>query len=332
MPSGHLARQLRFVLPGAAITYWLRTPSLLAQIWSDADATPLARFVFVSFSAANNFRDPRSLCRPLVGASALSGLLTVALFLYILLIPVIKGIPPNVRPAMSLRPCRCVMLPGSRWRLRLTLFLLAFFSIGRGESPVNFRPSFRCVVSSDVVQRPPCLPSRPHTLAPPLSFSLLFHSGLRLTKEGTRVGLDGIDHFWLGVALWRARTVFGYGVHTRHHRWYVVLSSLHPIPPFLSPPPRFSYSSCIAEGLPVSSFLSYSRRIRIICARVWDYWAAPSSKSRSLVMCISGGNMCAVGVSAFFESSSSIVAISRVCIYEIVRRSQLDSPWPLVYS
>jgi hypothetical protein len=45
-----------------------------------------------------------------------------------------------------------------------------------------------------------------------------------------------------------------------------------------------------------------------------------------------GGNMCAVGVSAFFESSSSIVAISRICIYEIVRRSQLDSPWPLVYS
>jgi hypothetical protein len=49
MPSGHLARQLRFVLPGAAITYWLQTPSLLAQIWSDADATPLARFVLFPF-------------------------------------------------------------------------------------------------------------------------------------------------------------------------------------------------------------------------------------------------------------------------------------------
>ncbi|KAI0250266.1 hypothetical protein BJV78DRAFT_1128255 [Lactifluus subvellereus] len=75
MPSGHLARQLRFVLPGAAITYWLHTPSILARIW--ADAAPLAR--------------------PLVGVSALSGSLTVALFLYILLIPVIKGIPPNYR-------------------------------------------------------------------------------------------------------------------------------------------------------------------------------------------------------------------------------------------
>lgn len=126
MPSGHLARQLRFVLPGAAITYWLQTPSLLAQIWSDADATPLARFVFVSFSAANNFRDLDHFCRPLVGASALSGLLTVALFLYILLIPVVKGIPPNVRLTMSLRPCRCVMLPGSRWQLQLTPFLFIF--------------------------------------------------------------------------------------------------------------------------------------------------------------------------------------------------------------
>jgi len=75
MPSGHIARQFRFLFPGAAITYWLRTPSLLAQIWAD----------------------PAPLARPLVGVSALSGLLTVALFLYILSIPVIKGIPPNYR-------------------------------------------------------------------------------------------------------------------------------------------------------------------------------------------------------------------------------------------
>jgi hypothetical protein len=42
MPSGHLARQFRFVIPGAAITYWLHTPSLLARIWAE-DAVPLAR-------------------------------------------------------------------------------------------------------------------------------------------------------------------------------------------------------------------------------------------------------------------------------------------------
>jgi hypothetical protein len=43
MPSGHLARQLRFVIPGAAITYWLHTLSIFARIW--ADAASLARFV-----------------------------------------------------------------------------------------------------------------------------------------------------------------------------------------------------------------------------------------------------------------------------------------------
>ena len=53
MPSGHLSRQLRFVLPGAAITYWFHTPSLLAQIW--ADAAPLARF-FKFLFLKNNFR------------------------------------------------------------------------------------------------------------------------------------------------------------------------------------------------------------------------------------------------------------------------------------
>lgn len=54
MPSGHLSRQLRFVLPGAAITYWFHTPSLLTRIW--ADAAPLARFFkFLFFE--NNFRD-----------------------------------------------------------------------------------------------------------------------------------------------------------------------------------------------------------------------------------------------------------------------------------
>ena len=45
MSSDHLSRQLRFVVPGACITLWLRTPSLIARIW--AEATPFARFVSV---------------------------------------------------------------------------------------------------------------------------------------------------------------------------------------------------------------------------------------------------------------------------------------------
>jgi hypothetical protein len=45
MSSDHLSRQLRFVVPGACITLWLRTPSLIAHIWTEA--TPFARFVSV---------------------------------------------------------------------------------------------------------------------------------------------------------------------------------------------------------------------------------------------------------------------------------------------
>ena len=79
-----------------------------------------------------------------MGVSALSGLLTVALFLYILLIPMIKGIPPNVR-AVDITPYL------SRWQLApmLPCYFRAFFdlycSIGRGESQGNCHPSFRCV-------------------------------------------------------------------------------------------------------------------------------------------------------------------------------------------
>jgi hypothetical protein len=43
MSSDHLSRQLRFVVPGACITLWLRTPSLIARIWTEA--APFARFV-----------------------------------------------------------------------------------------------------------------------------------------------------------------------------------------------------------------------------------------------------------------------------------------------
>lgn len=45
MFSDHLSRQLRFVVPGACITLWLRTPSLIERIW--AEAAPFARFVSV---------------------------------------------------------------------------------------------------------------------------------------------------------------------------------------------------------------------------------------------------------------------------------------------
>jgi len=73
--SRHTLRQLRFVLPGGALTYWLGTLEELQHVWASASGW----------------------ARPLVLTSLLSGLLTVVLVIYILLIPVIKGIPPNYR-------------------------------------------------------------------------------------------------------------------------------------------------------------------------------------------------------------------------------------------
>ncbi|KAA1467481.1 hypothetical protein DENSPDRAFT_832543, partial [Dentipellis sp. KUC8613] len=73
--SRHTLRQLRFVLPGAAVTYWLKTPEQLQRVWTDAQGW----------------------ARPLVLTSLISGLLTVVLLVYILLIPVIRGVPPNYR-------------------------------------------------------------------------------------------------------------------------------------------------------------------------------------------------------------------------------------------
>ncbi|KAI0067458.1 hypothetical protein BV25DRAFT_1106144 [Artomyces pyxidatus] len=75
MDSAHLARQLRFVVPGGLVTYYLHTPAAIARVWDSAE--PWARLF--------------------VAASGASGLLTVSLFLYILSIPLIKGIPPNYR-------------------------------------------------------------------------------------------------------------------------------------------------------------------------------------------------------------------------------------------
>lgn len=170
-----------------------------------------------------------------------------------------------------------------------------------------------------------------HTHTPP-SPSILFYSDLRLTKEWARVGLDRINHHRLGVALWRARTVFGYGVHNRYHWWYVVLCSPHPIPSFLSPPPCFPILHVLRKGCLHfwKSLAQIFIRVRIICARVWHFGDTPSPKSCPSVKCTFGGNMCPVGVSAFSEPSSPVIIsirlISRICICESVRRSQLDSP------
>ncbi|KAF8501710.1 hypothetical protein F5888DRAFT_1262808 [Russula emetica] len=174
MPSGHLSRQLRFVLPGAAITYWFNTPSLLARIW--ADAAPLAR--------------------PLVGLSLFSGLLTIALFLYILLIPLIKGIPPNYRSwrksgeLSSVIPVRLLSHTFLPYRNSDVFFFFLDPRADENDGSGHHRSLCRPVV---------------------LLCAFL--------------GLDGIDHLGLGGGLRRAWTVFRYGIHTWHYcRIWIICS------------------------------------------------------------------------------------------------------------
>lgn len=88
--------------------------------------------------------------RPLVLTSLLSGLLTISLFLYILLIPVLKGIPPNVRLSCLSNHLFVYVA------LSLFIFLSPFglcgayrhtvSSTGHGENLENSRPSFPYVI------------------------------------------------------------------------------------------------------------------------------------------------------------------------------------------
>jgi hypothetical protein len=155
--------------------------------------------------------------RPLVGVSALSGLLTVALFLYILLIPMIKGIPPNVRRVISFRCSPRIRFYGPRVLTSRHHLSSVPFSIGRGESLASFRPSFRYVTKTFPFRhRSNNIYGRTH------AHTLLFPSPPRIRIFLSVVGPDGVDHLGLGDALWRTWSVFGYGIYTRHHWRYVV--------------------------------------------------------------------------------------------------------------
>ena len=68
----------------------------------------------------------------------LSGLLTVTLFIYILLIPVIKGIPPNVGISPLLA------------RMNVDYGRMSYiYSIGPGVSQGSYPQSYPCVHSFD---------------------------------------------------------------------------------------------------------------------------------------------------------------------------------------
>ena len=81
--------------------------------------------------------------RPLVLTSMLSGLLTVTLFIYILLIPIIKGIPPNVGISPLLA------------RTNVDFGRMCYIcSIGPGVSQESYPQSYPCVSSIPSIPLP----------------------------------------------------------------------------------------------------------------------------------------------------------------------------------
>ncbi|CAL1716750.1 unnamed protein product [Somion occarium] len=73
--SRHTLRQLKFILPGGLITYYLNTHQEFLRIY-DVEG---------------------GLARTLASASLASASVTFALFMYILLFPIIRGEQPNYR-------------------------------------------------------------------------------------------------------------------------------------------------------------------------------------------------------------------------------------------
>ncbi|KII90014.1 hypothetical protein PLICRDRAFT_40198 [Plicaturopsis crispa FD-325 SS-3] len=77
--SRHTLSQLKFVFPGAGLTFYLKTHLELWNLLAPAHA------------------DVESWSRTAALTSLALGLLTIALFLYVLLVPWIKGVEPNYR-------------------------------------------------------------------------------------------------------------------------------------------------------------------------------------------------------------------------------------------
>src|SRR5258707_4123723 len=179
------------------------------------------------------------------------------------------------------------------FRLRLTLPLV---SIGHGENPESYHPSFPCVLLLPF----PCAPETPE-------FFLFFFAnendwGRSVGPSSVGVlcvvflflGLDGIDHLGLGGALRGARTVFRSGIHTWYHCRYVS-SSLVSLSYFHLCCYRavivvllffFSSSSrCFQFSNLFFFFLGFRElyRVWIICTHIRHYGSTSRSKSCSTV-------------------------------------------------
>lgn len=113
--SRHTLRQLKFVIPGGVTTYYLRTHQVFWGLVNGMGWEGWGRYViyiwhYYSKISWLQLNDNSTLiakllsfafCRTAAVTSLGLGLVIVALFLYVLLVPWIRGIEPNVRGAIS---------------------------------------------------------------------------------------------------------------------------------------------------------------------------------------------------------------------------------------
>lgn len=130
----HTFRQLKLLVPGAAVTYYLHTLDEFWDVlhgsggsWAQSVSTSLvyllanAYFPFAS-SPAYIHADASTLSRSAAAASSILGLTTIILFLYVLFLPLITGEEPNVCEPLSAWVSFTSILPQYRtWRESRTL-------------------------------------------------------------------------------------------------------------------------------------------------------------------------------------------------------------------
>lgn len=92
--SSHTLRQLKFVIPGALITYYLGTHHVFWDMVNGIGWDGWARYTEF-LSIISPFRITPTHRTAAIASFAL-GCLIVTLFLYVLLVPWIRGIEPNV--------------------------------------------------------------------------------------------------------------------------------------------------------------------------------------------------------------------------------------------
>ena len=99
-PSRHSLKQLKFVLPGGLVTYLFDTINRLILLLAQDGESGVKVSGWTRWGATipcvSVCRSLTRLLRTSAQISVLSGVLTIGLFLYILLLPWFRGVQPNV--------------------------------------------------------------------------------------------------------------------------------------------------------------------------------------------------------------------------------------------